>query len=144
VFSEPPSVLEDSDLEDSERFEPDLPRLDPAVVFSPASEGAADSGLFAGSATSVALVERRRVAGFGSAACADSTFGAAVVLVSLTVSFESEELVARLTRFTGLSCWISSMFLIAHFYAALWAVYKEFRDKCSGAFSCLIHAAVQH
>jgi hypothetical protein len=70
--------------------------------------------------------------------------GSGAAFVSVVDSFEAEELVARLARFTGLSCWISSICLIAHFYAALGAVYKEFRDKCSGAFSCLIHAAVQH
>jgi hypothetical protein len=37
--------------------------------------------------------------------------------VATLVSDESEP-VARLERRTGLSCWISSMFLITHFYAA--------------------------
>jgi hypothetical protein len=68
----------------------------------------------------------RRLAGafFGSASTFASGFPALAVLFVCSgasvvglVSDESEP-VARLERRTGFSCWISSMFLITHFFAA--------------------------
>jgi hypothetical protein len=71
-----------------------------------------------------AVVRRLAGAFFGSAPELASGFSALAVLsdcsdasVATLVSDESEP-VARLERRTGLSCWISSMFFITHFYAA--------------------------
>jgi hypothetical protein len=71
-----------------------------------------------------AVVRRLTGAFFGSASKFASGFAALAALIGCCgasvaglVSDESEP-VARLERRTGLSCWISSMFLITHFYAA--------------------------
>jgi hypothetical protein len=80
----------------------------------------------AGASEEALATEVRRLAGafFGSASKFASGFAALAALIGCCgasvaglVSDESEP-VARLERRTGLSCWISSMFLITHFYAA--------------------------
>ena len=71
-----------------------------------------------------AVVRRLAGAFFVSASTGASDLSALAVLfgcsgasVAGLVSDESDP-VARLERRTGFSCWISSMFLITHFYAA--------------------------
>ena len=71
-----------------------------------------------------AVVRRLAGAFFGSASEVASGLSALAALLGCSgasvadlVSEESAP-VARLERRTGFSCWISSMFLITHFYAA--------------------------
>jgi hypothetical protein len=87
-------------------------------------------GAFLAEASEVSEVDLeavlRRLAGafFGSVSTFTSGLSALTVLLACsgaslaTLVSEESEPVARLERRTGLSCWISSMFVITHFYAA--------------------------
>jgi hypothetical protein len=104
----------------------DLSLLESALLELLLSPDVSEEVFSAGASEEALATEVRRLAGafFGSRSGVASGlsalevfFGCSGASVATLVSEESEP-VARLERRTGLSCWISSMFVITHFCAA--------------------------
>jgi hypothetical protein len=117
-------LLRESALLESALFESAL--FESALLELLLSPGVSEEAFSTGASEEALAAEVRRLTGafFGSRSELASGFwalavffGASGAAVATLVSEDSAP-VARLERRTGLSCWISSMFLITHFYAA--------------------------